>query len=248
MFSALLLDVTPPAISSSEDPSRPNWLASVRVYTQLGLYGFVGTASSWSPSPFRTQIWQYLQYDVSRSVGGSVEWLWFHQRSIHKWRSPWQTKEWAVWERIQRRRSVSDFSFKPRRDRWGRPGALTANKMWYIRFGDCLIIERLRNPVRKDFHTGYGMFSLWFNELWVIVHWITMKTCFIRYENACVRGPAPSGPQDPKDVLQVLHRDSIHKIANTLVKRGPGWKPTAYYIYIHPDLSHFVQGMDGKLA
>ena len=43
----------------------------------------------------------------------------------------------------------------------------------------------MRNPVRQDFHTGYSMFSLRINELWVTVHWITMKTCRIPYENAC---------------------------------------------------------------
>ena len=53
---------------------------------------------------------------------------------------------------------------------------------------DLNIIERLRTPVRQDFHMGYGMLSLWFNEPWVIVHWITMKTCQIPYENACRTG------------------------------------------------------------
>ena len=50
--------------------------------------------------------------------------------------------------------------------------------------------------MRQDFHTGYGMFSLWFNELWVTVHWIAMKTCRILwsypvafpYENVCRTG------------------------------------------------------------
>ena len=26
---------------------------------------------------------------------------------------------------------------------------------------------------RQDFHTEYGMFSLWFNELWATVHWLS---------------------------------------------------------------------------
>ena len=35
--------------------------------------------------------------------------------------------------------------------------------------------EDAEPPVRKDSHTGYGIFSLWFNELRVTVHSITMK-------------------------------------------------------------------------
>ena len=46
----------------------------------------------------------------------------------------------------------------------------------------------MRNFVRQDFHTGYGMLSLWFSKLWVAVHWITMKTCRIPYETACRTG------------------------------------------------------------
>ena len=40
-------------------------------------------------------------------------------------------------------------------------------------------------PYGRHFHTGYDIFSLWFNEVWVKVHWITMKTCRNPYENAC---------------------------------------------------------------
>ena len=40
-------------------------------------------------------------------------------------------------------------------------------------------------PYGWHFHTWYGMFSLKFNELWLIVQWITMKTCLIMYENVC---------------------------------------------------------------
>ena len=50
------------------------------------------------------------------------------------------------------------------------------------------ITELVRTPVRQDFHTGYGKFSLWFNELCVIVHRITLKTCRFPYENACRMG------------------------------------------------------------
>ena len=49
-------------------------------------------------------------------------------------------------------------------------------------------IQRLRNPVRQDFYTGYGMFLLWFNELLVIYQWITIRTRHIPYENACSTG------------------------------------------------------------
>ena len=31
----------------------------------------------------------------------------------------------------------------------------------------------------------YGMFSSFFNELWLLVQWIRLKTCRIPYENAC---------------------------------------------------------------
>ena len=40
-------------------------------------------------------------------------------------------------------------------------------------------------PYGRHFHTGYGMFSLRFTQLWVTVHWITMKMCCIPYDNAC---------------------------------------------------------------
>ena len=35
------------------------------------------------------------------------------------------------------------------------------------------------------FHMGYGMFSFWFNDLWLISQWIVMETCRIPYKNAC---------------------------------------------------------------
>ena len=50
--------------------------------------------------------------------------------------------------------------------------------------------QSLPNPIRHGFHTGYGMFSLWFNELWVIVHWITMKTCHLSMKKPAVRDSA----------------------------------------------------------
>ena len=43
---------------------------------------------------------------------------------------------------------------------------------------------RCRLPYGGQFHMGYGMFSLWFTELWVRVQWTTMKTCRIHDENA----------------------------------------------------------------
>ena len=45
-------------------------------------------------------------------------------------------------------------------------------------------------PYGRHFHTGYGIFSLWFNEIWLVVHWVTMKTCRIPYENPAVRNSA----------------------------------------------------------
>ena len=45
-------------------------------------------------------------------------------------------------------------------------------------------MKRLRTPYPRHFHMGYGIFSLWFTELWLTVHWIIMKTCRILYENA----------------------------------------------------------------
>ena len=43
-------------------------------------------------------------------------------------------------------------------------------------------------PYGRHFHTGYGMFPLWFTELRVTVHWITMETYRIPNEKACRTG------------------------------------------------------------
>ena len=42
-------------------------------------------------------------------------------------------------------------------------------------------------PYGRHFRTGYGMFSLWFNELWLIHVWFSESQwlCGIPYENAC---------------------------------------------------------------
>ena len=37
---------------------------------------------------------------------------------------------------------------------------------------------------KERLRTWYGIFPLWFTELWVTVHWLTMKTCRITYDNA----------------------------------------------------------------
>ena len=67
------------------------------------------------------------------------------------------------------------------------------------------LIERMGNPVRQTFHTGNGMFSLWFNELRLLVHWITMKTCRIPYENPAVRDSASS--------LLISDNDNLSRIS-----------------------------------
>ena len=40
-----------------------------------------------------------------------------------------------------------------------------------------VILERLRNPVRQVFSYEIRHVFIWFTELWLIVHWITLKTC-----------------------------------------------------------------------
>ena len=80
-----------------------------------------------------------------------------------------------------------------------------------------------RIPYGRHFYTEYGMFSLWFSELWLIVHWITMKTCHIPYENPAVRDSATSVimcaplPHLPSPTLQltVPHTKSIVVPYNT---------------------------------
>ena len=68
----------------------------------------------------------------------------------------------------------------------GQNSLMSKDNLW--NHVDMCTLERLRNPVRQDFNMGYRMFSLWFDELWVTVHWITMKTCSIHYENAWCTG------------------------------------------------------------
>ena len=50
------------------------------------------------------------------------------------------------------------------------------------------IIGRLRTPIRQAFSYGIRHIPLWFTGLWVRVHWFTIKTCRVPYENTCRTG------------------------------------------------------------
>ena len=52
----------------------------------------------------------------------------------------------------------------------------------------CMCYRACALPYGRHFHMGQGTFSLWFDEIWLIIHWIPMKTCCILYEPASHTG------------------------------------------------------------